>query len=140
MILWIIYYFNMIFSMDKANISRLFLINKTFDSQGLYIKKNLYCSSLSKNRPKNHFLLVRPYGRAHIFQLIFFSSLVALSETVWENRLYEKIEFFISTSHVDFQKAHIKLSNLANFQNFWTIPRWLAVVRKKHVKRKKALF
>jgi hypothetical protein len=26
---------------------------------------------------------------------------------------------------------HIKLSNLANFQNFWTLPHWLAWVRRK---------
>jgi hypothetical protein len=32
----------------------------------------------------------------------------------------KKIDFLKSTSHVDFLKAHIKLSYLANFQNFWT--------------------
>ena len=30
--------------------------------------------------------------------------------------------FFVSVSSVDFLKAHIKLSNLENFQNFWTSP------------------
>ena len=34
----------------------------------------------------------------------------------------KKIDFFRSTSHVDFLKAHIKISYLPNFQNFWTLP------------------
>ena len=62
------------------------------------------------------------------------------SATVWENRLYEIIDFFISASHVDFLKAHIKLSNLANFQNFSTTPHWLAGVRKECIRLFIALF
>ena len=37
----------------------------------------------------------------------------------------QKNRLFISTSHVDFLKAHIKLSNLANLQNFLTLHHWI---------------
>jgi hypothetical protein len=43
-----------------------------------------------------------------------------------ENHLFEKIDFLRSTSNVFFLKAHIKISYQANFQNFWTLPHWLA--------------
>jgi hypothetical protein len=37
-----------------------------------------------------------------------------LSRSSRENRLYEKIDLFISTSHDDFLKAHIKISYMPN--------------------------
>ncbi len=66
-------------------------------------------------------------------KLNFSKFLDRLSATVWETHPKKKIDFFRSTSHVDFLKAHIKISYLANFQNFWILPHWLAGVRRQRM-------
>jgi hypothetical protein len=52
----------------------------------------------------------------------------------------KKIDFFRSSSHVDFLKAHIKISYLANFQIFWTLPHWLAGIRRQRMGLKWTFF
>jgi hypothetical protein len=47
------------------------------------------------------------------------------------NQPMKKIDLFRSTSHVDFLKAHIKLSYLPNFQNFWDAPSLIGIGSKK---------
>ena len=51
-----------------------------------------------------------------------------------KNHPMKKIDFFKSTSHVDFLKAHIKISFLYNSENFWTLPHWLAGSQRRCVR------
>jgi hypothetical protein len=65
-------------------------------------------------------------------KLFWQNKIITLRETSPNFRLKKEIDFFKSASHVDFLKARIKLvSNLANFQNFWTNPLRYPEVRRE---------
>jgi hypothetical protein len=72
--------------------------------------------------PKIRYLDRYKYPEKIFFNLFILKFRGYLSGGLPKNHPMKKIDFFRSTSHVDFLKAYIKLSYLPNFQNFWTLP------------------
>ncbi len=71
---------------------------------------------------------------------ILFRKLKCLRGIVWETARFKKIDFLWSTWNVFFLKAYITFSNLANFQNFWTLPSWYTGVLSKFITTKIVIF